>query len=395
MPDVFDANGLEIKTLSEIRTELETALKAVYGVDINVEQNSPDGQQINIYSQGAIDLRELLQQLNASFDPDQAQGVSLDQRVALNGIIRNVGTFTFQEVAITTDRAITLVGLDTEATELIPDIEDLYTVRDSVGNQFFLLDTEVIAAAGTYSLLFRAAELGRVETLPNTITTPVTVFAGVTGINNPAGPTSIGVDEETDAELRIRRRASISIASKGYLDSIESALANLENVSEAIVYENDTDFIDVNGTPPHSIWAIVDGGDPDEIAQVIYAKKSAGAGTRGAQSVTIIRPNGADKVITYDEPISQDLYIQFEISPALSGTAETDLKAAIVAGVSWAIGGRATSDVLTCFVKNFLGSGFVVLDMEVSDDGVTYSQNIITSGLNYRFLNDVARIDIL
>ena len=178
MSDILDSNGLQTKTLSELRDELIANYKIIYGNDINTDQNSPDGQIITIEAQVGEDLREILQQVNAGFDPDQALGRVLDQRVAINGITRNEGTYTFQNIEITTDRALNLIGLDGQANELNPTVSGLYTVKDAAGTLFYLLSSQVIAGAGTYSYNFRAAEIGQVEVTPNTITTAETGIAG-------------------------------------------------------------------------------------------------------------------------------------------------------------------------------------------------------------------------
>ena len=70
------------------------ALKSIYGADINTDPSTPDGQVINIRAQAAVDNLDLLAQINAMFDPDQAIGVLLDQRCAINGVKRKGGTFT-------------------------------------------------------------------------------------------------------------------------------------------------------------------------------------------------------------------------------------------------------------------------------------------------------------
>ena len=195
MVDLLDENGLQTNTLEEIREELVSDLQDIYGIDINVDPNTQDGQQINIYAQGGVDLREVLEQVNANFDPDQAFGRVLDQRVAYNGISRNGGTYTLAPVEITTDDAVNLIGLDAQSDELNPTVANLYTVKDDAGTEFFLLDSESIVGAGTQSLTFRAASIGKVEIQVNTITSPVTVIAGVTDINNPSGALSIGEDK--------------------------------------------------------------------------------------------------------------------------------------------------------------------------------------------------------
>ena len=53
---ILDANGLTIDSLEEIITALEDGYKVIYGNDINVASNTPDGQQINISAQNIFDL---------------------------------------------------------------------------------------------------------------------------------------------------------------------------------------------------------------------------------------------------------------------------------------------------------------------------------------------------
>lgn len=394
MPDVLDADGLQTKTLTEIKEELTDDLKAIYGEDINVDQNSQDGQSIGIYAQGGVDLREVLEKINANFDPDQAEGVVLDQRVAINGIIRNGGTFTLQPVEITTDRALNLIGLDAQSAELIPTVADLYTVKDDAGTEYYLLDSYSFVGAGTQELTFRAANIGKVEVLLNTITTPVTVIAGVTGINNPSAATSLGVDEESDADLKARRRASIAIPANGFLDSIEAALANLDGVSVARVYENNTNVTDSDGIPPHSIWAIVEGGADADIGEVIYKKKSSGSGMKGSEIVDVPRPDGRTYETKFDRPGSEDLYIRFSLTLKDGGFIDNDnIKLQIVEGIFWEIGGDAGADDIIDFLKN-INPNYRVTGMEVSDDGASWLEVVVISSPQNRFVNDVSRITI-
>lgn len=394
MPDELNEDGLQVKTLDEIREELVADLQAIYGDDINVDPNSQDGQQLNIYAQGGVDLREVLQQINANFDPDQAFGRVLDQRVAINAITRNGGTYTLAPVEITTDDALNLIGLDDQSDELNPTVANLYTVKDDAGTEFYLLDSISIVGAGTESLTFRAAAIGAVEIQVNTITEPVTVIAGITGINNPSGPLSEGVNEESDADLKVRRKGSVAVPSTGYLDGIEASLANLDGVSVARVYENDTNATDSDGTPAHTIWAIVEGGDDTEIGEVIYKKKSSGSGMRGSETVDIVRPNGSLFTANFDRPGQEDLYIRFSIELIGGGFIdEGNLKEQIVEGIIWEIGGDAGADDVIDFVKG-INSKYRVTGMQVSDDGATWLEVSEISSPQNRFVNDVSRITI-
>lgn len=179
----FDATGLTIDTLNDIVTLLEDGYKEIYGVDINIDSNSPDGQLINLYAQANRDLQEIIQQVNSGFDIEQAIGVVLDQRISLLGLTRQGATYTQQQVNITVDRSLTLQGLDDDADS--PDGVG-YTVADDAGTEFILLDTSNLTA-GTTLLTFRAKDLGSITTLPNTITNPISIVIGVTAINNPSG----------------------------------------------------------------------------------------------------------------------------------------------------------------------------------------------------------------
>jgi len=277
--------GLTTENLNEIIQNLEDGLKTIYGNDINVESNSPDGQLINITAQLKVDLLELLTQIYNSFDPDNAIGRTLDSRVVINNIQRKSGTYTQQEVEITTDRALNLEGLDAEADN--PDGVG-YTVADNNGNEFILLDSVSIIGAGIYSLIFRAKDIGKVETTQNTITNPVSVILGITNINNPNSALEIGDNEETDVELRLRREKSVAIGSLGYLDGLLGAILNINGVIDSTIYENFTSTTDSDGIPSHSIWVIVEGGANTEIAEQIYKKKSYGAGMKGAVVVDIL-----------------------------------------------------------------------------------------------------------
>ena len=393
MPDTFDETGLTTKTLTEIIEELEDDYKDIYGDDINIDQNSADGQIINIQAQEGVDLRELLSSINNGFDPDQAEGRVLDQRVALNNITRNAGTFTLVPVEITVDQALNLVGLDDQSDELVPTVSNLYTVKDDAGNEFYLFASVSIVGAGTDSYSFRAANIGAVEILVNTITTPVTVIAGVTNINNTAGASSQGVDEETDAALKVRRRASTSISAVGYLDAIEAALQDLDNVVTAIVLENNTDVTDGDGIPPHSIWAIVEGGDNIEIGTVIYAKKSSGSNMKGAVEVEITRPNGTLFTSKFDRPIDEDLYIRFNLVLP-GGVVDTDnLKELIVENITWGVGADAVGSIITTYVQS-LNVNYQISAMEVSNDGASWFEVESTTLPVNRFVNDITRITI-
>lgn len=307
MPNQITASGLQIKTLTELISDLTTALQGIYGADINVDSDSPDGQLINILSQAAVDNLDLLAQINASFDPDQAIGRTLDERCALNGIQRLGGTYSFTDIEVTVDRALNLSGLDSniESTDGTG-----YTISDSQGNQWILAYSQTIGAAGTYLYSFRSKLNGAARTTPNTITTPVTVVLGVTSVNNPSAQTVLGLDEETDSALKLRRQKSVALSSTGYADSLLANLLNINGVTSAFVYENVTGSTDSDGIPGHGIWVIVAGGTDEDVAKAIHAKRNAGCNMKGSSSYSVTRPNGQTMTIYFDRSATESLYIK-------------------------------------------------------------------------------------
>jgi len=392
MNDILDQNGLTLKTLPELTTELSDGLKSIYGDDISVESDSPDGQLIGLVAQAGIDLREVLRDVHSSFDPEQAQGTILDQRVAINGIQRRGATFTITLINITVDRTVTLAGLDSLSDSIeIPS--GVYTVKDDAGTQFVLLASTTIGA-GTHSLSFRAKDIGAVLVAVNTITTPATAIAGVTAIGNTAGVTTQGVDEESDAALRIRREKSIAGPSMGYTDSLESAISALDGVSACNVEENTTGAVDSDGIPAHSIWVVAENGDEDEIAAAIYAKRSVGCGTYGAITKTVTRTNGRTVQVKFDRPINVPLYIRFTISVPSGGSIGADyLKAQLVENITYLIGEDATSDEIVCFLKQ-MNPLYRITLAGISLNGSTWVELLNAATIQSKFILDVSRITI-
>lgn len=395
MPNIFDANGLQVDTLSELTTALQTDFKAIYGSDINLDQNSPDGQLIGIFAQSIIDQLELLVEINNSFNPDTAVGVLLDQRCTINNIQRAGGTFTIINLDITCDRTLTLQGLDANFNNINGTG---YTVQDNAGNLFILVDTVTITI-GTSSLEFRAQKIGQVNTTINTITTQTTVVLGITAVNNPNAPLSVGQNQETDAQLRIRRQQSVANATTGYLNGILGNVLSLIGVTSAKIYENVTGSTDADGIPAHGMWLIVEGGANTDIANVIYERKSYGANMKGAVTVDIPTASGATFTAKFDRPTSENLYIKFNIQPTIAGQTFNDaaIKTYIVANLIYGIGQSANIYQVGLVAKaaiDVTSGGGIPTEVLISIDGSTWVDFLNTATKDKEWALSTARIAI-
>jgi uncharacterized phage protein gp47/JayE len=337
MPNQINDDGLEIKTNQEIIDDIVSDLKDVYGSDINTDSDSPDGQNINIFAQVITDMLEALVSVFNSFNPDNASGVILDQRVAINGISRTAGTYTIAPVSITVDRSLTLYGLD-------QDVEDVFTVSDNEGNQFYLQET-VALDTETASLSFRAKDIGSVEVMQNTITNQITIVLGVTSVNNPLVATSIGIDEETDGQLKMRRVKSYFLQAQSPAEAVQAALLDVDGVTDAYVFENDTGSA-IGDVPAHSVWCIVENGTDEDVAAAIYGKKSAGCGMYGTESYVLDRPNGQSIEVFFDRAINEDLYIEFTIQGRTAGVTfdEDNIKEQLAALLVYGLGEQSNAN---------------------------------------------------
>lgn len=383
MPNKLDATGLTTATQAELYTNLSTAYYAIYGSDSNLASNSPDGQWLNLIIQIVLDLQDLLAQIYNMFDPDNAIGVVLDQRVAINGIQRQPGTFTVTNITLVVSQSINLYGLD-------QDVQAIYTVSDNAGNKWELQTTQLGVSAGSHVYSFQAAEPGAVLTVPNTITVPVTIVLGVVSINNPTVYTTLGINEESDAALKVRRQLSVSLASQGYLKGLLAALENISGVTSAFVYENNTNATNVDGVPGHSIWVIVAGtAAPVDIATAIYQKRNAGCGMFGTQNYTIIQVDGSSFIVSWDDVIPQTLFIAFTAS-SINGSAQPNiaairegLVASFVPGVNTEVNINQLATAVQAIDSNTLvtASGFsVALTQTVVFSGIAASGTFV---LNY------------
>lgn len=388
MPNQLTAFGLQVKSATDILNDLIVGMQGIYGTDINVDSNSPDGQMLNLFAQSAADILQVLVDVYDGFAVDSAYGSILDQRVALNGIARKQGTYTTTPVSVTATVAVTIYGLDQTA-------QPMFTVQDNAGNQFFLNATHVFSGSGSASLTFRAVAIGQVEVLANTIVNIVTATLGISTVNNPStSGTILGVNEETDAQLKVRHAQSFALASTGPADAISAALLALADVTDAYVVENVSDS-PVGGVPAHGIWCIVAGGTASEIAQAIYAKKGIGCDMKGSTSLTIARPNGTDFTAKWDVAETEALYVQFTINGIVAGTSfDTALIAnELAAALSYKLGQSANIGQVVSAMLTIAPNGYLT-DIGVSTDNASFFDTVSPSDAQHYFQLLAANITV-
>ena len=342
----IDANGLKISTLPDILDGLEAEFRSIYGQDILLDSNTPDGQLLNIFAQMHLNNLETLQSIYDQMDVTQAVGVQLDQRAALCGISRLGATYTLVNVQLTATQTVSLQGLDSEYWN--PDAT-AYGVRDANGNVYYLVSS-VTLDEGETTCLFRSAKLGEIVTPANVIVEQYTVNQYISSVGNSAGAIETGQNEETDSHFRSRVIKSYSVRATSSVDSLWSRISNIDGISGCRVMENVGDYPDIHGIPAHGIWVIVQYIETDaldtSIAEAIYSEIGFGVQQKqGSVSKTLTTLQGLTQTLTWDKAIPEVMNITVTVYPYVGGTTidEDKLKAYIVENLSFAVG--ATADI--------------------------------------------------
>ena len=244
---------------------------------------------------------------------------------------------------------------------------------------------------------FACTEVGAITPAIGTLTTIITNYAGWDSVNNLVAA-NVGRNAESDTELRQRWNSSLYTRSVAMTDSIASALMLLNGVTSATVYENETDSTDADGRPPHSIEAVVNGGESDEIGLTIWQKKSAGIDTFGSQQVTINDSQGFPHVINFNRPLVVDVYLNITVTEypeeSLPPNASTLITEAVLYyGNSLTVG----NDVI---LQRFMGAiysavaGIGYITITASTDGVTYSSSNISIDSRHVASFDATRVQV-
>lgn len=398
------SQGLQVLSYDDILSNLQQGLNLIYapdGDEINFNSETPDGQMTNILAQLGADVRELAQGVYNSFDPDKCSGAVQDSRYALNYIHRGGGTFTIQNIDVTVFQTVTLTGLDSNYNDLNAAS---YTVSDDAGNLWYLIDT-VTLTTGTTSLPFRSQNYGSYQAVIGTITNQVTKVLGVSSVINSVAATKLGADQETDSQFRVRRNRSTAVRGQNNYDAMLGQILELDGVTDAKVWVNNTSSTDSTGTPAYNVWVIVEGGANDDIADAIY-ENSAGLATYGYSGGGIV-PVEVDVLavsqqvfpVKFNRANPVPLYINFELKIVNSTGIinESAIKEKIAEDLTYGLNEDAETSRITDIASQAIlsvGGGAYALNVEISTDGVTYTDYIASSSLMNKFVVDTTRITI-
>ncbi|EBC1275802.1 hypothetical protein G6T08_000929 [Salmonella enterica] len=286
------AEGISAPDYQTILDTLTSYFQQIYGIDAYLEPDSKDGQAVALVALAIHDANNTAISVYNCFSPATGYGAALTSNVKINGIARKGATNSTVDLLLT----------GTAGTAITNG-----TVKDTNNVIWRLPASVVIGVDGTVTATAICSKSGAVAAPAGAITTINTPTRGWTSVTNPAAA-AVGAPAETDAELRIRQGQSVAIPSITPFEGVDGAIANIAGVTRHKLYENDTGKTDGNGLPPHSISAIVDGGDVAEIAQTIRGNKGQGVRTWGKTSVTVPDKYGNPHIISFSRPTDVPVY---------------------------------------------------------------------------------------
>lgn len=382
----FTTSGLDIQTFDEIFGELADGYRTIYGLDVNLDPDSPDGQRVGIEAKARLDMQAFALALYNQLDPDFAAGVSLDRLIKLAGITRRPAQRSQVDVTVTTNRPVTL--------------PEGYAVEDDLG-QVWITTAETVLITGANTVTLVAQEFGAVEAEVGTITEPVTIVIGVVSVTNPA-VAIVGQDEETDPELRARRNVSLQAPATSTVGGLFSVLGNRPGVTDVQVYENDTHVYDADlDIDPHTIWCVIEGGEVADLVEVLAKNKTGGAGIKGSVEGTYIEslPLDFDPIFTiahtmrFDRPTYVALSVRLNATRK-SATSPVDTAAikAALAALTFRIAQNAIASELYCAVYD-AGDNFIATDLEINM-GSGWTDGLLLAGADGKFQIDAGDVTV-
>lgn len=288
--------GFRRPTYAELLDALEYKARELFGSKANLTVRSPLGIFLRIYAWMLNLLFSTLEDVYNSRFIDTAVGSSLYNLgraigLRLLGAQKAVGYLTFY-------------GDDGT------DVPEGFLAETTAGMQYITLRSGIIRD-GSVTLPSSAVSPGPDgNTAENTIRTVTNPKLGIQSVTN-VKPFEGGRNTETDAEFRERYYKSVDFAGGVNIDAIIAEIyENVEAVIAVTGDENDTDFEDEHGLPPHSFEIVAYGGLDEDIAAAIFRRKAAGIQTFGNTTVAVISTTGRTYDICFSRPAPVSVWVQ-------------------------------------------------------------------------------------
>ena len=380
----FGANGLTLKRLADVKSDIEGGLQTEHGIDnVDLSSDGPFGQLVGLHAEPAALVWELMELVLAAANENGASGTLLDKLYLLLNLIR---------IGAAPSRTVDADGL-TPTTTLTgdpgTDVPAGFVLETSdTGERFLLEDAVTIGDGGTVDAVFASETYGPIFALAGTLTEIPTPLAGLDSATNTVDA-RLGNLQETDAAFRARRAGLTATVVAATAPAVVAAVLGVPGVTEVREIENRSDAPDLDGRPGHSYELVVIGGADQDILDKIYATKPSGIETVGNVDGVVVDLLDEEQPISFSRPTTIPIYIEvdLEVDGGFPANGVTEVLNAIVA---YGQGTLRTGLDVSAFkiIQTIETPGIVALDMRIG-----IAANPVTDETIAIAKNEIAEID--
>lgn len=411
-PDSATGNALDgalaLVGLTRLNATSSTVVEALYG---DIGTLIPSGHLI----------RQSITNEDFSLDEDVTISLSsiIDSTISIINVLNNQlytvtingNAYTYTSDGTATDLEIiaglkAAIDLGSDPVTVNDNLDGTMQILSDDGITAFSLvvdanlQVDVQATPGNYS----AVNTGALSVPSNSVNIIVNSVSGLDSVNNIAAGV-IGVEIETDEEMRTRRRDLLTGIGAATDEAIRAALLQeVVGVTTAFVISNRTDSTDGDGRPPHSFETVVVGGDEQEIANKIWEKQPSGIQPYGSISKTVVDSQGNNQTVEFSRPTNVYIWIDLEYAlyneEIFPANGEDLVKAAIA---TWAeenltIGNDVIYLRLSIPIYTVPGIGDITIELATSATPLgppgAYSSADVPIASNEVALFDIARMTL-
>ncbi|HZZ80043.1 MAG TPA: baseplate J/gp47 family protein [Gemmataceae bacterium] len=288
----IETTGVIVPDTSGILAEVQTEYQDVFGADLIVTPDTPQGVLINAEALARTGVVNNNAALANQINPNIAGGVFLDAIMSLTGMQRTAQTQT----------QVTNVTITGVSGTVIPQGS---LAKTSAGDQFQTLSSATIPDGGTTTVNFASVAYGPIPCGTGELNLIVSSVLGWETVNNSTSGT-LGSITQSDQAARALRQNTLAFQGISLAEAITSALYAAEGVTSLTFQENvspNTQTINGISMVGHSIYACVAGGSDTDVAAALLENKSSGCAWNGGTTVNVLEPaSGQTYAVQFDRP---------------------------------------------------------------------------------------------
>lgn len=274
----INSSGVIVPDTEDIQSEVEQEYKDVFGEDLDVTPETPQGRLIELDTRLRSEVLQCAANIANVINPNLSYGVFLDAIAALTGCIRKQATKS-EVSAVLTGTPGTTVPANSLATTV-----DSSTI-------WYLSEDVVLGEDGTAVVKFYSQDYGEIPLEAGALNTIKTGVLGWETVRNPA-PATIGQNRETDSQLKERRIGTL-FRGRSFTGDILSKLYDISGVKSVDIYNNyKLNPVTIKGVTieAKSVFVCVYGGNDQDIGMALHMSTAPGCGYTGNTTVTVTDP---------------------------------------------------------------------------------------------------------